>query len=157
MPKLKVGFFSFTGCEGCVVTFLEILNTRYSELLPRIDIRYARILKARNELSDIDVAFVEGAISSEHDAERLRQIRASSKRVVAIGSCAANGSPSNARNSFDEAKRAKVAAIVDKLSQSPTVVPLKSIVKVDAEVQGCAMIEQQFLDVLNNYLREFNA
>jgi len=157
MAPLKIGFFSFTGCEGCVITFLEILNTHYPEIAGRIDIKYARILKSKNELTDLDVAFVEGAISSGREITRIRDIRLASKRVVAIGSCAVNGSPSNARNLFDEPKKAKVSALVEKLHQLPTVSPIKDYVKVDAEVQGCAMVESQFLEVLNKYLVEFNA
>lgn len=157
MTPLKIGFFSFTGCEGCVVTFLEILNTHYEELAGKIDIKYARILKSKNELTDLDVAFVEGAISSEREIGRIKEIRAASKRLVAIGSCAVNGSPSNARNSFDEARTQKVSALVAAMHQLPKVHPIKEYVQVDADVPGCAMLEPQFLAILTKYVVEFNA
>ena len=60
------------------------------------------ILKSKNELSDIDVAFVEGAIASDRDKEKLLKIREVAKHVVAIGSCAVSGLPSSSRNSFPQ-------------------------------------------------------
>ena len=153
--KLKIGIFSFTGDEGCVIEFVEILNNHYRDWIKLVDFRYAKVLKSKNELSDIDVAFVEGAISTFNEEEKLKKIREASKKVVAIGSCAINGTPSNHRNFFDEARMEEIRPIMDKFGHRPTVSPLHEIIQVDDNVPGCPILEKPFIDVMMKYLKEF--
>src|SRR3989344_9575723 len=89
--KLNVGIFSFTGDEGCVIVFTEILNYKIAEWKGLINFKSARVLQSKNEIEDIDVAFVEGAISTYKEEEKLKEIRAKSRKVVAIGTCAIDG------------------------------------------------------------------
>ncbi|MEM4363860.1 MAG: hypothetical protein QXS90_01125, partial [Candidatus Diapherotrites archaeon] len=81
--KLRVGIFSFTGDEGCVITFVEILNYKLKDWKDKVDFVYARILKANNTMNDLDVAFVEGAISNSKELKLLQEIRDKTKKVVA--------------------------------------------------------------------------
>src|SRR5215203_2727388 len=62
--------------------------------------RHMKALKTNNSLSSLDVAFIEGAISSESQAKEARRIRESAKYVVVIGACACTGQPSTSRNQF---------------------------------------------------------
>jgi coenzyme F420-reducing hydrogenase gamma subunit len=155
MKKLKVGLFSFTGDEGCAIQFLEILNTKFEKWKDLLDIRYCRLLKSKNKLKGLDVAFVEGAVATYREEEALKDIRRHSKKVVAIGSCAIDGTPSNYRNFFDKEKLKEIKNILDSFGHRKKVLPLKEFVKVDAIVEGCPMIEERFIDVLNKYLKEF--
>lgn len=153
--KLRVGFFSFTGCEGCMVQFTEILNTKYFMWAPLLDVRYFRLLKSRNLMDEMDVAFIEGAISSEKEAERLKQVRKLAKRVVAIGSCAITGAPNNLRNYFDEKTNDEIRPILKKFGHREKVVGIGEIVHVDATVPGCPIIDSKFIETMENYMREF--
>ena len=60
--KLRVGWFSFTCCEDSTIVMTELMNERWQEWKDKIEFVYARILQSFNELKDIDVSFVEGAI-----------------------------------------------------------------------------------------------
>jgi coenzyme F420-reducing hydrogenase gamma subunit len=155
MPKLKVGWFSFSCSEDSTIMFAEMLNDHFEEWSKLVEFRHARFLKSKNELSDIDVAFVEGAIASEKHAEELKKIRANSKKLVAIGSCACTGMPSAQRNMFDENLKQDILPLVAHLKLNEKVVPLKEIVQVDDSVPGCPMNEAIFLQVLQKYLKEF--
>lgn len=153
--KLRVGFFSFTGCEGCVVEFLEVLNTKFFEWAPYLDVRYARILKTKNVMDEMDVAFVEGAISSEPEVARLKLIRSKAKRIVAIGSCAISGAPNNWRNYFDEKTIDEIKPVMRRFSHREKVVGIGAVVKVDATVPGCPILHSKFISVMETYMREF--
>lgn len=152
---LKVGIFSFAGCEGCVVEFVELLNDNFEKWKGLIDFRYAKILKSNNDLRDLDVAFIEGAIASEKDVERIKEIRGNCKKLVAIGTCATMGQPAGQRNFFDEEKKKEVQFLVERFHQLPKVLSVKEVVKVDMEVPGCPMIDEKFLEVLDSLLKEF--
>ncbi len=151
---LKVGIFSFAGCEGCVVEFVELLND-HQDWLKKIDFKYAKILKKSEDFTGLDVAFIEGAIVSEADVERIKKIRDSCKKLVCIGTCATMGQPAGQRNFFNDDLKKEVQFLVDRFHQLPKVLSVKEVVKVDAEVQGCPMNDDAFVKVLNGLLEEF--
>ncbi|MFC2143676.1 hypothetical protein ACFLQN_04735 [Candidatus Aenigmatarchaeota archaeon] len=153
--KLKVGIFSFTGDEGCVIVFQEIMNRYFYEWAKYLDFKFCRILQSKNVIEDIDVSFVEGAVATYKDEDKLKKIRENSKKVVAIGSCAINGAPSNHRNFFDEKTTAEIQFILDRFGHRPKVSSISEIIEVDDKVPGCPIIEEKFLEVLNKYLLEF--
>ncbi|VVB57491.1 Sulfhydrogenase 1 subunit delta [uncultured archaeon] len=153
--KLRVGFFSFTGCEGCMVEFTEILNEKYFEWAPLLDVVYFRLIKGKNKLAPMDVAFIEGAISSEKEALRMQEIRRLAAKVVAIGSCAITGAPNNYRNNFDEKTIEEIRPILERFHHRPKVTGIGDVVKVDAQVPGCPILHAKFIEVMENYMREF--
>ena len=153
--KLKIGWFSFSCCEDSTIIFVELLNDHYKEWFPLLEFRHANVLKSKNELSDIDVAFVEGAIANDKDEQELKEIRKVSKKLVAIGSCAVKGNPSNQRNDFDEDKKKRIQEFITAWGLNEKVKTLKECVTVDDKVDGCPMNEEVFLNVLNKYLKEF--
>ncbi len=153
--KLKIGWFSFTCSEDSTILWTELMNDNFFKWKEQLDIRHARVLKRNNVLRDIDVAFVEGAITTEKDAKKLREIRKNSKKLVAIGSCAINGMPSAQRNLFDENLKKKIAFLLVRFNQTEKVRSVKDIVVVDDEVPGCPMDESTFLKTLDKYLQEF--
>jgi len=153
--KLKVGLFSFTSDEGCSMIFLELMNNNFFDWEKIIDFKYFKLLKSKNELKDLDVAFVEGAISTFKEEKKLKEIRKKSKKLVAIGSCAVDGSPSNQRNFFSKDKKEEIELILDEFGYRKKVSALNEIVTIDENVLGCPMEEEKFLEVLNKYLKEF--
>ena len=153
--KLRVGWLTMTCCEDSTILMTEAMNEHWEEWRELVDFRHARVLQTDNTLDEMDVAFVEGAISSERQAEKLRAIREKTKRLVAVGACAVIGMPSSQRNFFDESTKKAVQFLVDRFGQTEKVRTLKDIVPVDANLPGCPMNEQKFLEVLNGYLKEF--
>ena len=153
--KLRVGLFSFTGDEGCVITFIELLNDYFFKWKDYLEFKYARALQSKNIIKDIDVSIVEGAISSKKEEKRIKKIRKNSKRVIALGSCAVNGSPSNHRNFFDKEKMKDIMPIIKKFNLNKKVEPLSKFIKVDASVPGCPMMGDKFIEVIYQYFDEF--
>ena len=153
--KLNVGWFSFTCCEDSTIVFIELMNERFFQWRELINFKYFRTFKSNNSIDDLDIAFVEGAISSRKEEETLRKIRENSKKLVAIGSCACTGSPANQRNFFDEKTKNEIQFILDRFNHKEFVLPLSDLVKVDDYISGCPMDEKIFLAKLDQYFKEF--
>jgi len=153
--KIKVGWVTFTCSEDSTIVFTELLNDHFFDWKNLVDFTYAKALRSDNQLTSLDICFVEGAISSEKQAEKLKKLRQVSKRLVAIGSCAVTGMPSGMRNFFDPKTTAEIQSILDKFSYRPKVAKLSDIVKIDAQVDGCPMDQEKFLQLFQNLLSEF--
>ncbi len=148
----KVGIFSFTCCEGCVVVFIEALNTQYDNWMKKIKIENFRALKKVKPIKQLDIALIEGAISTPSEVKKLKEIRSKTKTLVALGSGAVNGFPSNQRNKFGPKKQKQIQPLIDKLHQNKTIEPLNKFIKVDVEIPGCPIDEQQLIKTLNGLL-----
>ncbi|MFH0885006.1 MAG: hypothetical protein V1861_04810 [Candidatus Micrarchaeota archaeon] len=153
--KLRIGWFTFTCCEDSSIIFIEMMNRHYFEWKKLLDFRHCKMLKSKNVLDELDVAFVEGAISNDRDKARLLEIRGKTRYLVAIGSCACTGGPSAQRNTFPEHLKLKIEPFLQKWDLYKDVLRLDQVVEVDDRVDGCPMMEQRFLQVLDKYLVEF--
>ena len=157
MPKnkLRIGWFSFTCCEDSTMVWIELMNENFFKWKELLDIRYARVLKRKNKIDGIDVAFVEGAITTDSDAKKLLSIRKHSKKLVAIGSCASTGMPAAQRNNFDDEMKKEIAFLIERFKQTDRVRSVREVVQVDDEIPGCPMAESAFLAIMDKYLKEF--
>ena len=94
----RVGIFGLTGCAG---DQLQILNCE-DDLLwlaGQLDIIDWVMAKSENDhRSRLDIGFVEGVVATERDLETLKQVRARSAFLVAIGTCAVWGGLPAMRN-----------------------------------------------------------
>jgi len=152
--KKRIGWFTFTCCEDSTIIFTELLNTYYKQWRNVLEFVHARVLR-KNEASDIqpmDIAFVEGAISSDTQEAKLKKIREKARVLVAIGSCAVIGSPSNQRNFFTRENLNEIRPILEHFKYKEKVLKLADVVTVDDVVPGCPMDEKIFLTILNKYL-----
>lgn len=154
MKKVRVGIFSFTCDEGCSIVFLEILNRKFFEWEDEMELRNCRVLRSKNEIKGLDIAFVEGAVSTFKEVKRLKEIRKNAK-LVAIGSCAISGAPSNLRNFLSKEKKEEIKPILKKFGHKAKVSSVSELVKVDDSVSGCPMEEEKFVEVMEKYLKEF--
>jgi coenzyme F420-reducing hydrogenase gamma subunit len=155
--KMVVGWFSFTCCEDSTILFTELLNDHLPEWKKVVEFRYVRALKTKNEIRDLDVAFIEGAVSGETQENEVKEIRENSKYVVAIGSCACTGMPSASRNAFaDEQINERIQWYLSHFDYSDKVKKLEEVIKVDDKVDGCPMHVPDFLAALEKYLKIYN-
>src|ERR671910_3755221 len=154
--RLLVGWFSFTCCEDSTILFTELLNDHLDEWKMVVEFRHLRVLKTRNTLSDLDVAFIEGAISSESQAREVREIRANARYVVAIGACACAGKPSTSRNQFvSEQLNERIRWYLNHFDYGREVKSLGEVIRVDDMVRGCPMKVPAFIQTLNKFLELF--
>lgn len=155
--KLVIGWFSFTCCEDSTILFTELLNQNYDTWKRLVEFRHLKALKTNNQLKDLDVAFVEGAISSPTQAKEVMDIRNNSKYVVAIGSCACTGKPSASRNDLvPEEINEKIKWYLDHFDYSTKVQKLDEVIKIDDQVPGCPMNATIFASILDKYLKLCN-
>jgi sulfhydrogenase subunit delta len=151
--RLVVGWFSFTCCEDSTILFTELLNDHFDAWKRLVEFRHMKALKANNSLAGLDVAFVEGAISSESQAEEVRRIRDNAEYVVAIGACACTGKPSTSRNQFaSEQINERIRWYLSHFDYGKEVKSLDEVIRVDDMVRGCPMKVPSFLQTLNKYL-----
>lgn len=154
--KLIVGWFSFTCCEDSTILFTELLNKNLDTWKKLVEFRHLGALKSNNRLEDLDVAFIEGAISSDSQAQKAQHIRDNAKVVVAIGSCACTGKPSASRNEFtDDLIDDKIKWYYETFNYSDNVRKLDEVIKVDDQVQGCPMNASIFIQKLTGLLEQF--
>lgn len=151
--RLKVGFFSFTCCEGCTIVFLEVLNKKYDEYMKKMKIENFRQLRTTSKIKQLDLAFIEGAISTESEIKKLKEIRKKSKKLIALGSAAINGYPSNQRNKFSAEKKKEIANLIEKMHQIKKIEPIKTFVKVDDKIPGCPVEEKLLAKKIEGYLK----
>jgi sulfhydrogenase subunit delta len=151
-PKLAV--WKFASCDGCQLSLLDCED----ELLPlaeRIEIAY--FVEASRAMVDgpYDLSLVEGSITTEADAERIREVRRASRRLVTIGACATAGGIQALRNFADvEEFLSVVYASPEYISTLETSTPISSHVQVDFELQGCPIDKRQLLEVISAFLNE---
>ncbi|OGY89522.1 MAG: hypothetical protein A3B30_01765 [Candidatus Komeilibacteria bacterium RIFCSPLOWO2_01_FULL_52_15] len=155
--KLVAGWFSFSCCEDSTIMMTELLNDHYAEWLPQIDFRYAKVLRQDRPPGPMDVAFVEGAITSATQEKQVKEIRRLAKKVVAIGSCACTGMPSGSRNVFDEKTRQEIKFLIERFNMGEKVKKLEDVIPVDAKVPGCPMNTDAFLKTVQAALQEFKS
>lgn len=154
--KLVVGWFSFTCCEDSTILFTELLNDHLDEWKKLVEFRYVRALKTKNSLEGLDVAFVEGAISSEKQAEEVKKVRDNAKYVVAVGACACTGLPSASRNDIvGDMITERIQWYLDNFDYSQKVRRLDEVIKIDDSVNGCPMNATNFIAALTKYLKLF--
>ena len=153
--KLSIGWFTFTCCEDSSIIFVELLNEHFFEWKEKIDFKHCKMLKNKNVMGPFDVAFIEGAISNDTEAHKAQEIRSLSKKVIAIGSCACTGSPSNQRNYFSPEMKSRIEPFLQKFKLYKDVKKLEQVIPIDGKVDGCPMDEKKFIETLNAALKEF--
>jgi coenzyme F420-reducing hydrogenase gamma subunit len=132
-PKLAV--WKFASCDGCQ---LSLLNCE-DELLA--------------VAGAVDIALVEGSITTEHDAKRIERVRKVSRKLVTIGACATSGGIQALRNFADVAEWTSIVyARPDYISTLATSTPISAHVPVDFELHGCPIDRSQLLEVLTAFL-----
>ncbi len=149
MNKVKVATVWLDGCSGCHMSLID-MDERLLELAPIIDLVYSPLVDLKNFPETVDVALVEGAVSSTEDEEKIKKIRAHTKILVALGDCAVAANVPAMRNPFkvadiyargylDEETVQAQPQVPDQVVPRllPYVRPIHELVEVDVFVQGC--------------------
>jgi coenzyme F420-reducing hydrogenase gamma subunit len=145
--KPKVAFFDFTDCEGCQLQFAN-MGTTLLEITKLVDIvNFREIMSEAGE--DYAIAFVEGAITTDHDVTRIKKIREKAKVIVALGSCATIGGVNGVKNrtSLEVAKQRVYGSKQDTVN-TIAAMPLQKVVKVDYSIHGCPVYIPEVVTVI---------
>jgi NAD-reducing hydrogenase small subunit len=99
MSKIKLATVWLDGCSGCHMSVLDT-DERLVELSAQFDLVFSPLVDEKTFPEGVDVALVEGAVSSEEDLHKIRMIRARTKTLVSLGDCAVTGNVPVMRNAW---------------------------------------------------------
>ena len=151
-PTLAV--WKFASCDGCQ---LSLLDCEQELLALAADVEVAYFLEASSATvqGPYDLSIIEGSITTEHDLERIHQIRAQSRHMVSVGACATAGGIQALRNFADVDEFVSlVYASPEYISTLARSTPPGDHVRIDFELQGCPPNKGQLLEVIGAFLRD---
>ncbi len=148
MSKPRLGVFKFSSCDGCQLSLLDCED----ELLAVagvIDIAYFPEATRADDVGHYDIAFIEGSVTTPHEAEMIQDIRARSTALITLGACATSGGIQALKNGAD------TAAFIDAVYAHPeyidtldTATPISDHVTVDFELRGCPISKHQLIELV---------
>jgi coenzyme F420-reducing hydrogenase gamma subunit len=149
-PTLAV--HKFSSCDGCQLAFLNLGEALLS-LSQLVDIRHFAEAGLLGVDTEVDIAFVEGSVTTSDEADRIKEVRANSHFLVTMGACATSGGLQALRNNAnaDEWLQAVYPSpeFIDSLATST---PIKDHVRVDLELWGCPVNGEQVLMAVRSLL-----
>ncbi len=152
---IKIGIYGLTGCAGDQLTILNC-EDQLIKIFEAFEVRSFLMAKSDNIDEDIDIAFIEGSVSTKEDEEAVKRIRLNSKKVVAIGICAIFGGIQAMLGEFEEWKRAYKEVYSDveiNCTEAIKSQPIDSYIKVDYYLPGCPISKDQILLMLARIMR----
>jgi len=150
--KPRVAVHKFSSCDGCQLAFIN-LGEPLLELTKLVDILHFAEAGPVDEDATVDIAFIEGSVSTSDDLARLEKIRNNSTYVITIGACATSGGLQALRNMANtDDWGADLYANPSTLKSLDDSTPIKDHVKVDLELWGCPINQQQLLTAIRSLL-----
>jgi NAD-reducing hydrogenase small subunit len=162
MKKARLATMWLDGCSGCHMSLLDV-DEALLTISSKADLVYSPLVDAREYPADVDVAIVEGAVSTEEELEKIQLVRERTRILVALGDCATTSNISAMRNMIPVKtlmERVYVDGVdVDKGVPSDGVpvllkhaVPLHDVVRIDLHVPGCPPSAPTILYVVTELL-----
>jgi coenzyme F420-reducing hydrogenase gamma subunit len=149
-PKLAV--WKFASCDGCQLSLLDC-EDELLELAGHIEIAHFAEASSAMARGPYDLSLVEGSVTTPEDAERIREVRRLSRKLVTIGACATAGGIQALRNFANvDDFLSVVYASPEYVSTLETSTPISAHVKVDFELHGCPIDKRQLLEVISAFL-----
>jgi coenzyme F420-reducing hydrogenase gamma subunit len=150
--KPRVAVHKFSSCDGCQLALLN-LGEDLLVLAERVELVHFAEAGPLDPDIDVDVAFVEGSVSTPEDLERIQHVRRHSRFLIPIGACATAGGIQALRNGANGAQWvAQIYSHPEAIASLAHSTPISSHVKVDFELWGCPVSSQQMLAVVNSLL-----
>jgi sulfhydrogenase subunit delta len=151
-PKQTLAVWKFASCDGCQLSLLDCEDELLA-LADRLEIAYFLEASSATVAGPYDLSIVEGSITTAHDAERIQQVRRSSRTLITIGACATAGGIQALRNFGDVDAFARIVyASPDFISTLERSTPISAHVAVDFELNGCPINKHQLLEVIGAHL-----
>lgn len=151
--KPKIAIHKFASCSGCQLAFVN-MGEDLIELLQLVDlVHMAEVGSMAPEDQQVDIAFIEGSITTPHDVDRLLKIRANSAYLITIGACATSGGIQALRNNADSGEWMRSVYAKPEFIQSlSTSAAIANHVKVDFELWGCPVSSRQMFTAIRTLL-----
>jgi F420-non-reducing hydrogenase small subunit len=137
--SLKVSIVSLTCCAGCVSSLLNAGEALLDILSDDFEIVYSPTFIDLKEVPNVDLAIVEGGVRTEEDEKLIKEVRAKSRIIVALGMCATHGGITSLGNVLSLKKiLEKEHSLILEANKLPDLMyPICNFVDVDYYVPGC--------------------
>ena len=147
-----VAVWKFASCDGCQLSLLDCEDELLT-LAGAVEIVHFVEASRAVVAGPYDLSIVEGSITTQHDAERIIEIRRQSRTLITIGACATAGGIQALRNFADVEQFTRIVyASPDYISTLATSTPISAHVPVDFELRGCPINKHQLLEVISAHL-----
>jgi len=162
MSRQTLATIWLDGCSGCHMSLLD-MDERLVELSAQFELVYSPLVDTKTFPEQVDLAVVEGSVSTDEDEHKIRLIRTHTGTLVSLGDCAVTGNVPAMRNEFpveavfDRAYKENVALQAQNPSQGLPVLlkrvrPVHEVVRVDVIVPGCPPSADTIYTVLSELL-----
>jgi len=148
MLVAKVAFISLSSCNGCQVTFLNLIPWVREEL--GAEVIACPFISKKWSGDYVDLALIEGSVGNEEHLRLVRRVRDSAKYVVAVGTCACYGGIQGLGRVLNARE---VSELVPK---QVTNKPVIEVVEVDAAVPRCPVPEELLKEVIKYFIKPGN-
>ena len=139
---VRIAHVHLSGCTGCLISLADTYE-KLLDILSAVDLVYANTLADERTViteiedkitidrvypDDVDIALVEGSVclDDHHSVELIKDVRAKTKTVVALGSCSATGGVTRFGRGGQLPQTTHAAFV-----------PIAQVVKTDFALPGC--------------------
>jgi NAD-reducing hydrogenase small subunit len=162
MSKLTLATLWLDGCSGCHMSFLD-MDERLIELSEQFDLVYSPLVDFKIYPAHVDIALVEGSVSTDEDEHKIKLVRSRTGTLVSLGDCAVTGNVPAMRNAFpldavfDRAYKENATIQQQNPAERlptllPRVRPVHEVITVDVCVPGCPPTADTIFTVLTELL-----
>lgn len=150
----KVVLVGLASCFGCQINITNA-EKYLMDILGQIDMQYWQLTSSDPMPEDIDVAVIEGAVTTKEAEETVKALRDRAGAVITIGACAETaGIPGIAAANYEgrqkDVYRGNVPAIVSDIAFEPKAVG--DVIDVDYRVLCCPIDPFDFAATLQSAL-----
>jgi coenzyme F420-reducing hydrogenase gamma subunit len=150
--KPRVAVHKFSSCDGCQLAFINA-GEALLQLASLVDIVHFAEAGYADEEAKVDIAFIEGSVSTPHELKRIQSIRENSKILITLGACATSGGLQALRNMHHTQQWIEgVYAQPDVIDLMADSTPISAQVKVDLELWGCPVSAGQVFAAVRSLL-----
>lgn len=162
MSKPTLATIWLDGCSGCHMSILD-MDERLVELSEHFDLVYSPLVDYKQYPAHVDIALIEGSVSSDEDEHKIRHVRAHTRVLVSLGDCAVTGNVPAMRNPIPVPELLDCVYKGNGLIQEQVpaqrlpvllsrVRPVHEVVKVDVFVPGCPPSADTIFTVISELL-----
>jgi len=162
MSKPTLATIWLDGCSGCHMSLLD-MDERLVELSEQFELVYSPLVDYKQFPAHVDIALIEGSVSSDEDEHKIIYVRARTRVLVSLGDCAVTGNVPAMRNPIP------VPELLDSVfkgngvlqgmvstTRLPTLLsrvrPVHEVVNVDVFVPGCPPSADTIFTVISELL-----
>ncbi len=147
-PKPKLATLWLSGCSGCHMSLLDN-DEALLDLTKNIQLVYGPLVDIKTFPESVDITLIEGAVANYEQVAVLKEVRAHSKILIALGDCAVTGNVPALRNTIKDSTNAVLQREFVENSDIQSIIPmdvpkllrkvypLHEVVKVDYFIPGC--------------------